>query len=309
MKNPSGGNAHDRAKSRTAAGKTAPDGPNIMQTSEPAHSPPRMPRENRLSLLVEFSGLVAVILGVALALEGTSVAPWLYPYAMALVYLGCAALLWGALNGHWHQYWAIRAFIALIVLMFGYQWTSRIVLAKVPLTVLEDRGWGDYPDGTDIGGIKWKKNWSDLRIYLVNPSDYDEKNIKLEISVDGMMQQIVQVSPVCQGFSAFPDAPPMFTSLTDPNTGKEESMPPSGSAISRNFRVVCDELPRKSNTDLIIPVISTDFGRDPSNPFPQQFLAPKRLPIWCIVRGEYQALGKTRSVDEKCESLKTKELP
>ena len=88
----------------------------------------------------------------------------------------------------------------------------------------------------------------------------------------------------------------MFLSMAD-TSGQTSNLFPSGKSRSKKMRVKCGELPRHSVATLIVPIVSTDLGNDPKNPFPQHLSAPARLPKWVTVKGDYRALGKTRDVD------------
>lgn len=285
-----GGNAHDRAKARAAGG---------IEENPPHRTRKEQPTETRP--LWSVWELLVVIIGLIASLGITELFPFLYWPGVVLVYAGFAAIAIDGARGKWHKNALVRLFISAVGVLGIAWWSWGAVFVKAPLVVLTERSIGDYPEGTVIGGIKWNSRYSDLRIYLINSSAYEFRNIKLEIAADGMMQQIGQMDPVCQGFEAFPESLPMRVGSTEQPGSKQDDLLPTGSSISNHFRVVCDELPRKSNTDLIVPVMPVDIDLSASNPFPKQFGVPKRLPGACRVTGEYQVLGRTRKVDERCE--------
>jgi hypothetical protein len=225
----------------------------------------------------------AVIVGAILSLEATAIWPVLYWPGVCVVWMGLLGIIVDAVRGKWHRHWLMRCVIAAIGITGIAYWTTGFVFAKASLRV-------DSKAGLNGSGV-------DLRIYLDNPSDYAFKDMELEIFVDGMMSQVSQLESVCQGLSFFPEANPMFVSMTDKATGRSTDIFPAGGSLSKKMRIKCGELPRHSVATLIIPVASTDVGNDPKNPFPQQFSAPARLPKWVTVKGDYRALGKTRDVD------------
>jgi len=258
---------------------------------------PTMTEENKS--LWRFWEFLVAILGAIATLGLTELFPVLYWPGVVLVYIGFSGMFVSGLTGKWHNRLGWKILICVLAVLGLTWWTSGVVLAKLPLLVGSMRSMGDYSDGYNVGSIKWNKNWADLRIYLSNPSSHDLRDVDLEISVDGMIPQISQMEPVCQGFNAFSESNPISVNVSE--NGKETSLASTGPSVSNHFRVVCDKLPHGTTATLIVPVVATDMGRSKSNPFPKQLFAPKRLPEWCTVKGEYRALGKTRELDAKCE--------
>jgi hypothetical protein len=249
--------------------------------------------------LWRFWELLAAIVGAIATLQVTELFPVLYWPGVILVYIAFGGMFVDGVRGKWSNHIPWRIVICGIAVLGLAWWTRWVVLAKVPLEVGSMRGMGDYSDGSDIGPVKWNKNWTDLRIYLSDPSSHDLRDVDLEIAVDGMIPQISQMEPVCQGFNAFSESNPISVNVSD--NGEETSLPSTGAPFSNRFRVVCDKLPHGTTATLIVPVIATDMDRDSSHPFPTHLFAPKRLPEWCEVKGEYRALGKTRELDSRCE--------
>jgi hypothetical protein len=142
----------------------------------------------------------AVIVGAILALEATAIWPLLYWPGVSIVWIGLLGIIVDAVRGKWHRHWLIRCVIAAIGVAGIAYWTIGFVFAKVSLRV-------DSKAGLNATG-------ADLRIYLDNPSDYAFKDLELEIFVDGMMYEVSQLDPVCQGLASFPEGPPVFLSMT-----------------------------------------------------------------------------------------------
>lgn len=211
---------------------------------------------------------------MALALEGTYLVPWLYWWATALVYVGCAAPLWGALNGHWHQRWLVRVPIALLTLLFLSLWTFEIVLAKATM-----KGYSQHLD-------------NDLRVYLINDSDYDFHHIDVRIATNLIFSDVHQMEPVCQGFSEYTDqgGPPAYATI---ESGGKEIIPlPAGPSIGNRVRVQCDELPKFSTAALVI-----HLSPMPELPTPSGVMIPRQTILnYSTVRGSYMALGRERPV-------------
>jgi hypothetical protein len=230
---------------------------------------------------------LAVLIGIIGTLEVTLILPGLYWPFVATVYFGFAAVIYNGYTGKWHRHPLAKFSICLLGVVGMTWWSLGVVFAKADLVV------DASPNGT-----------SEARVFLMNQSDYDLKELYLNISVDGALTQITQLEPVCQGFSAFVgERPPEI----DINTkeGKRHIVPgiPGIPSYANRMRVVCDKLPRGNTAILIAPIAPTAFGSDPNNPFPETFSAPGRIPKWLRVEGDYWALGKKRPVNKRISLL------
>jgi hypothetical protein len=245
---------------------------------------------------------IAVVIGGIL---GTFVAPswlpwWFYYLWVAAVYLGFLFIL---VDGYKENFYpSIVSKVALIMGSLGIAWwTFGVVLVRIPLDVMFRVNIGGYAEGTDIGGILWKSNWSDGRIYLPNVSRYEITDVYMEISVDGVIPAITELEPVCIGFHAFPETHPVAVSInyTDEKGNRITSaISPSGPALANKWKVFCDRLPNESTDELIVPISASDLGNI-QNPFPKQALGPNRLVRWIKVDGSYKALGKLRKIKKE----------
>ena len=227
--------------------------------------------------LWRFWEFVAVILGAIATLGLTDLLPVLYWPGVLMVWIGFGGMFFDGLGGRWHKKAPARIAISILGLVGFVWWTGWVVFAKVPVIV-----------DAKLGGD------GNIRIYLDNQSRYSLSGGDIEVSVDGLITDISQSSQVCQGFSYFPEDRPMFV------TTNQGNLFPSGKSWANKGRVVCDKLPHTSISSLVVSVFSTDIGRDPKKPFPQNAHSDK-LPKWCSVKGEYRALGRTREFHNKFE--------
>jgi hypothetical protein len=79
-------------------------------------------------------------------------------------------------------WWWVRWPLFVVVLAGTIWFTVAVPYAKAPL----DMGAyamrnGDYPDGTEIGGIVWNSHYTDLRILITNASDDDYQDVDLTL--------------------------------------------------------------------------------------------------------------------------------
>jgi len=243
--------------------------------------------------LWRFWEFLVVLIGILATLELTELLPLLYWPGVVLVYVGLAGIVWQGLRGRWHDHVPMRIGIALLGVVGLAYWTCGVVFAKVPLLVASQRSMGETA-GAKVGDMKWESQWAELQIYLSSPSNHDIQDLDLEITVeDGMIPQISQLEPVCEGFHAFSVSQPTVLNTSN------GAILPSSPSMSNKFRIGCSKFPRGATTTLIVPYIASTPWNNGKPPV--QLFAPKHLPSGCTVKGEYRGLGKTRDVDAKCE--------
>lgn len=84
---------------------------------------------------------------------------------------------------------AQRQFVRVIIVCcatgIAVWFTLDFVLAEVPLTLSTRNINSTHQAGTSLGGISWSPKYSDLRIVLDNPTDYDFSDVDLILKPDG----------------------------------------------------------------------------------------------------------------------------
>lgn len=221
-----------------------------------------------------------MILGAVATLALTDLLPALYWPGVAMVYIGFGGVIIEGLKGKWHKRWFVNTGIGILGLAGLIWWTGWVVFASIPVVVDAKLGIGN-----------------NIQIYIDNGSAYGLDDGDIEIQVDGaVIVNVSQISQVCQGFNYFPESNPVSIGI---NQGAEHGeILPSSPAWSNKGRIVCAKFPHNSITTLMVSVFTTDLGKDPRNPFPQNAHSTAK-PKWCSIKGEYRALGKTRHIDNK----------
>jgi hypothetical protein len=188
--------------------------------------------------------LAAVIFGLFATLEITAIFRELYWPSVVVVYIGLVLATWGGYKGKWSSHVLGRLLLSGIGITALCWWTFGVVLVRVPLVI-------DSKQGVD-----------GIRVYLDSPTRFDLKDVDLEVSVDGLITNISQLSAVCQGFNYFPEDRPTYL---DTSAGR---VFPADKSWSNKARVVCEKIPRESIVTLVVGIFTTDLG-NPKNPFPQ----------------------------------------
>src|ERR1700722_2669539 len=131
---------------------------------------------------------------------------------------------------------------------------------------------GNYAEGTDVHGLKWKPEWSDLRITLANKNDIDLKDVDIEFLVDEPDAAVTQIGDFCSIASGNG-----ITDIvgTDNRTGSQIHFPTSG-ASRHPYRILCSKIPANIDVQVVVAVAATDSSQ-------------KRRPQHVRVRGTYKA--------------------
>ena len=218
---------------------------------------------------------LVVILGAIATLELTGLLPLLYWPGVVIVYIGLVGMIVDEVRGKGRHHIIWRVAISALGIVGLVWWTGWVVCARVPVIV-------DAKLGMD-GAV---------RLYLGNQSRYDLERGDFEVSVDGMIVDVAQLAEVCQGFSYFPEDRPVFIGTS------AGSLFPAGKSMANRGRILCEKLPHTSVVTFVIPVFTTDIGRNPQHPFPQNAHS-NRPPLWFKIKGEYRAVGKTREFEKE----------
>src|SRR5580698_5452375 len=222
-------------------------------------------------------GLPAFALGIGLTMTGY------VQFWMGLFVMG-GGLAWFAID-----IWLLRrrlgkvgvgagmAFCVAVALLVGWM-VFRPAHLRIALFL---PGMAAYPAGTEIGGVKWKPGYTDLRLVLVNDgaASYSE--------VDALLRSNYFVAEVgfVDGFSGCkvsPAMPFMVSGSALTILGKDgkpvQTVPLTGPWHSNQVRIHCDKL---IAGDKIEAVVAIEKGQ--------------QLPPWASVAVDYDAYGRGRN--------------
>jgi hypothetical protein len=191
--------------------------------------------------------LFVALVGLILAMEATSVWPKLYYPGVILVYLGLVAAIVDSIQGKFvKQRWLRWLFAVSLSLCLVY-WTAAFVFANADLRLSAQPAMGNYVAGSTIAGIKWQKNFEEIRVQMDNPTEYDFRDINLIISSDLIIQQVGQFESACEGFNEFSGV----TGAALLTAGKE-LIQPVAPTVSTKRHIRCSALASHSAASLVI---------------------------------------------------------
>ncbi len=116
---------------------------------------------------------------------------------------------------------------------------------------------GHYSSGSRVGGIEWKEEYDDTRLFITNNDSVEYSPLDLKLNTNQTILKVAQVTGFF-GISAQPDFPLDITSQGKTPDGHEQSIPwdPSDPrfAGTNNWKVHCERIPRLSTVELVLVV-------------------------------------------------------
>lgn len=151
-------------------------------------------------------------------------------------------------------------------------------------------GGSDYPEGTQIGGIKWDKAYTDIRIELINVLGVAVEKIDLFVAFDIHIKAAKQFGTTVPDVSIAPaDSNITFIALGGTDTaGNPITTPidPIGPMLTTVYHVICPRLSAGGHLGLIIATIALN---PPTNGAPPKTMfANRRAPKVVKIRGTYE---------------------
>ena len=240
----------------------------------------------------------------------------------SLIYLGfllVAIDLWVEPDLHGKTGMRIVGVLAIALFAAAFSW--RIVFVKAPLDVMAFTINGTHPPGTTIAGIAWKAQFTELQVWLVNPTERNYDDLNVVIRPGSPIAAIAQLTAI-------------------PNVSFEDSHAATGRLISNatviplillatdtGYRMRCPRLPAKTEIKVVIAL--ADVKWNPLPPEDKQQASDKNYVLrvkreddcstyWfghagvdddytprptssetIKIEGEYVAAQRTRSVSQK----------
>src|SRR6202142_1072834 len=198
-----------------------------------------------------FVALVLVVIGIRLSTNGEQV---ILAIAWCLFFL--SVLRTPPIS---RQDWIPRIFLTLAMSSFvglglcciaGW----RPLLSQFRASLFAMVNDGNYPSGTNIGGIDWSPRFSDLRIVVMNASDSDYNDLDLTLQPDVSVAAIGQISNL-PDVSFSPVADPTYSiTFVDGATKRQTAIPLVLVSSDGGYRVRCVLLPRKRKLEIIMAV-------------------------------------------------------
>ena len=225
--------------------------------------------------------------------------PWAYWPGLAGVYGGILLLAYHVSSEEAFQGLSLGTRIAIGIVAFClvYIWSANTVFVKLPIDIRAIVDKGNYPQGTDVAGIKWNPFYSDVRLLLSNPTGHDYSDIDLAVATDEQIVQVGQVTDI-PNVSFFPQTSPPVITLGGADGQDLPVIPIKGTMQSCPiYRIRIEKLPRHSTIQIAVATVRMN-AFVPGKGMPDSLFAPKTMPKWLSVKGNYRAFARERELNE-----------
>lgn len=171
--------------------------------------------------------------------------------------------------------------IALSIIAFA----RYIVFPSVPLDVTTMWAGGFYDSGTNVGGIQWKPQYLDVRVMIVNRSNYDYKDLEVSIAPQesgvavaelGQITSVPNVSFIGHSFET-------QLTITKVEGGFAQSFSTLDKPSILGKRVRCDNLPKHDALQIVVALVSVNSDG--------KTLERKPKPRWLATIAEFETIG------------------
>jgi hypothetical protein len=221
--------------------------------------------------------------------------------------------------------------IVTVLLAFGSAFSWAIVFVKAPLEISAIVTDAQYPPDSKIAGIVWRPEFTELQVWITNPSDRNYDDLTLVVRPTSAIAAIAQLTDVPN--VSFEDKNGFTARLMDinPTAGTKNVVPLVLLATDTGYKMRCQHL--SAGTEIKLEIALADIKWNPpaqrsSLPIEEQVrdknyilrfkfddfstyweghpdgdvYAPRPTSTeWIKVEGEYNAAQRTRSISQKIE--------
>jgi hypothetical protein len=173
--------------------------------------------------------------------------------AVPLIYAGFAALAVDAClepGLHGRTKWRIGIVFVISALASLFSWG--IVFVSAPLQVSAFMIDGTYPAGTNIAGISWRPEFTEVDIEITNPTSmaYDDLDVVFRPSTP--IAAIAQKGNICPNIS-FDDKNHAAAHFLDiDKSGNKTAVPTILLATDSGYRIRCPHLPENTTISIVV---------------------------------------------------------
>jgi hypothetical protein len=193
---------------------------------------------------------------------------WYWP-AVLLIYCGFAVLaadLWLEPDLRRKLWWKI--FGSLVIFSFGAAFTFGFVWISAPLPISDFASNGDYPKGQKIADIPWQNEFTELDVFIENPTSRPYEDFNIVLRPDAPIVAIKQDGKACDASIEEVNGGTIKQALISANRTIKQN-PLVLLATDAGYRVRCDHLPPKSRMKLVIALADIRWNpRKPTTPQP-----------------------------------------
>jgi hypothetical protein len=264
---------------------------------------------------------------VAAGVVGRIMLPVQFWLGVVCIYVGLLAAivdLWFETGLRGKPVWRIVG--SVVVGLFIYGFSQYLVFVDAPLDVSGSQTDGEYPMGTAISGIQWRKEFTELNIEMVNPTDRVYEDLNLVIRPTEPVVAVEQISRF-PGIS-FEDKNDLTTHLLDiPRQGDSKAIPLDLLATDAGYRMRCPRLPAHSTIkiemalaniiwnparpgnappeesvrelDYVLQIKGDDFSTYWMGHKEADVYTPRPSIQWFKIEGDYVVLLRKRKVSKK----------
>ena len=206
-----------------------------------------------------------------------------YWWAVGFAYASIGLLLWDL--SHERLGGRTRKITTMIVAAIGLFFTFGIVLRPAPLSVLASAIPDPHFEGESFGGIRWKEEFTDVRVWIKNETRMSYQDVDLEVDVDQYLLGAGQLQALPHCSVSMAREFEVHASLKDGAGTQHFISPPVGPTLGIGYRVICDKFPSQTAIQLVLAT-STDTKI-------------RKSPSIVTLRGSYHALFRKRPIDIK----------
>lgn len=208
---------------------------------------------------VRTSGIVSLMLGGASMMNG----PEYFWVAVALVNLGLFLLAVDIFSERWSiasVRWIFISVVAIFAVAFNWAW----VLTDYPLEFTSVAIDSEHQEGTSIAGISWHPKFTELQVFITNPSKSNYSDIDVIVRPDMPVAKVAQRTDF-QGVS-LQDRHGATTNLIRVNGHEKATVPLTLLAIDAGYRVRVEKLLAKTSIHLTFAVVNIRSAKKPASP-------------------------------------------
>lgn len=218
------------------------------------------PREEKASLFswLRTAGIAAILLGGF----GVFLEPHYFWIAALLLHLGLGLLIIDLWKQRDLQIIS-KVLASLFCLAILVSFNAFITFPGVPLAADGVLYTAQYPSNTKLGNIQWSSRYSELRVFLKNPTEYDYENINVIVQPDKPVVAVTQITPV-EGVSEEANAPSNHMEKIQLPSGGSTVIPLILVATNSGYRIRCSKLSPKQHIELLFAIADVDMEATPT---------------------------------------------
>lgn len=202
------------------------------------------------------AGFASLFLGGASMIT----APEYYWLAVGLINIGFIFFVIGAYREQWERVWVRWLLIGLIlVVMVVFHWLW--VFIDLPLEVASVTIDAEHPQGSSIAGIQWRPEFTELQVFIGNPSTSNYYDIDVIVRPDLPVAKIAQRTDI-PGIS-LEDRHGSTTTLVRVEGAQKTTVPLVLLATDSGYRVRCEKLSARTTMQLVLAVVQMKVADKP----------------------------------------------